>query len=253
MMPSSTLVTNPKATTGHSGQTSQHLLLHESTSGFVRRLKTRGYPINMSLRDHLSQGLISVKSNAHPPHTPDYWLNMDSLWLLKRKQLSPEPDATLSPEMYCALLCGLQAFEIDYVNLAAVLHSMSVLEIRNLYRYCYLEWISRHPALQQLALDGNGGCGSGSGGGGCGGGCGPSSLSSTLWPCTPRAFKELCTEQLRIRWAETLRGLLSENVPSEQPPLMGAAAPPPATSRLSQRTRSLFFVNRLYSYLTPCG
>jgi hypothetical protein len=237
------------------------LLLHESTGAFVRRLKTRGYPVNLPLRDFMAcerKGHTiphhSNNGSTAMPHTADYWLNRDSQWLLKRKQLAPEPDATLSPEMYCALLCGLHELQLDYVDLAIVLHGMSPLEIRNLYRYCYLEWIARHPAPSGSTTKSVQAAGA-------------AQLSSTVWPCTPREFKNLPIEQLRIKWAETLRMLLgrgTDHVTEQQQGTTTMTTTMTTTTTTtttpqsqplprSQRTRSLFFVNRVYSYLTPCG
>lgn len=205
--------------------TTQSLLLHESTASFVQRLRTRGYPINFPLRDLLAHKLEANKD--HHQHPSTMWLKPDSHWTIRRKQLTPHPDATLPPEMYCALLCGLQDFQIDYINLSTVLYGMSVLEIRNFYRYCYLEWVIRHPNS-------------------------PEHPSKThAWPCTPREFKTLPVEELRVKWMETLQ-LLLRNEPPDDPD--GTPVASPATGAgWSRRTRSLFFVNRLYSYLTPCG
>ena len=204
---------------------SHGLLLHESTAGFVQRLRTRGYAINFQLRDFLIRELEANKSRGED-HSA-FWQGVDSHWTLRRQQFTPSPDSTLPPELYCTLLCGLHDFHIDYVNLVAVLYEMSALEIRNFYRYCYLEWIARHPTLQQNATSAHG------------------------WPCAPREFKTLPVEQLRVKWAETLRMLLGRE-PLDVADSATASLSAAGTS-WSRRTRSLFFVNRLYSYLTPCG
>lgn len=250
------------------------LLLHDTTDQFLKRLKTRGYSVSIPLRDALlevlqeghrewakqhhqhhpdimehkgytrrtntkmtetintSESTQSTVSKSPPSdipcHTPSFWLDIDEQ---TRRNLHTHnlpihrtQDPTLPIESYCALLCPLHTFKLNYVNLAVVLYGLSVHNIRNLYRYCYLEWI----AVQQ-----------------------PSSKASTttdthttkwwahVWSLTPRAFSKLTSPELRVQWTRVLRGLVGETVDDE-----------PEASRY---VRSMFFVNRLYSYMTPCG
>lgn len=280
--PNAPRVTVSASTTSTTSSTCpRSLLLHDTTDQFLKRLKTRGYSVSIPLRDALLEVLqeghrewakqhhqhhppdivhhkgntsltnttmtettntsesthstvsesppsdLSCHLSCHLPcHTPSFWLDIDEQ---TRRNLHTHnlpihrtQDPTLPIESYCALLCPLHTFKLNYVNLAVVLYGLSVQNVRNVYRYCYLEWI----AVQQSSKT--------------------STTTDThtkrwahVWSLTPRAFSKLTSPELRVQWTRVLRGLVGETVDDE-----------PEASRY---VRSMFFVNRLYSYMTPCG
>ena len=105
-------------------------------------------------------------------------------------------------------------YDLNYINLAVVLHGLQAQEEKNFYRHGYLEWMQAEKnntnttAANDAAMDNH---------------------TQTLWAHTPRTFSQLSIEVLRVEWAALLRRCVSEYV------------------------SCVFFVNRLYSYLTPCG
>lgn len=222
------------------------LLLHESTDDFMKKLKTRGYSVNFKLRDwlicELTNGFEQCAKCGNDSilscHTHDFWMGVDLQRIQQTKTNESQDHHSLLPiNCYCALLCGLQALDINYVDLAVVLYGLSIREIQNFYRYCYLEWMQHHAIPDQHSKPTSITVGSSQ----------DKELHKTkdLWPCTPREFSRLTTEELRVQWTESLQRLLA---PYSSPP-----QPPSSPTNNSQRVRSLFFVNRLYSYLTPCG
>lgn len=160
--------------------------------------------------------MLSINSSGTTPtpttHTPSFWLDLDAQTVrnLHRHVIR---DHTLPITTYCALLCPLHTFKLNYINLAVVLHGLTVQDIRNVYRYCYLEWVSVDSC--DTLVD--------------------------VWKHTPRTFGKLSVTVLRVEWAEVLRKLVGDGGCDEK-------------EHTAQRyVRTMFFVNRLYSYLTPCG
>lgn len=201
----------PSSSSSTSSSTSSSLFLY-TTDEFVRRLKTRGYPVNIPLRDALQRvllrGLAQDKTTAH---TSDFWLHLDTQTERDLTQLTLTAactgDSTLSLPMYCAILCPLHTYDLNYINLAVVLHGLQAQEVKNFYRHGYLEWM--HAEKNTQTND--------------------DTHTRQLWAHTPRTFSQLSIEELRVEWAALLRRCVCEYA------------------------SCVFFVNRLYSYLTPCG
>ena len=177
-----------------------------TTDEFVRRLKTRGYPVNVPLRDALQKVLLDgLAQDQTTAHTSAFWLDLDTQTERDLRRLTLTAactgDSTLSLPMYCAILCPLHSYELNYINLAVVLHGLQAQEVKNFYRHGYLEWMHAEKNNQ----------------------------THSMWTHTPRTFSQLSVEELRVEWAALLRRCVSEYA------------------------SCVFFVNRLYSYLTPCG
>jgi hypothetical protein len=54
---------------------------------------------------------------------------------------------------------------------------------------------------------------------------------TSLWTYTPREFSKLSETELTLQWEVFLQHIISD----------------------TKNSKALFFVNRLYNYLTPCG
>lgn len=177
-----------------------------TTYEFIRRLRARGRPLRLDVRDALLQWLQARADDTSEANlewatdSPDLQRHLSTL--------PPMEDPSLPVVRLCALLAPLQAYDLQYINLAVVLHSLSLTEIKNLYRYCYLEWMQHAPS---------------------------SPLTPTLWVHTPRQFAALSALDTAGAWEAFLARAVSSS------PTQETASTP------------LFFINRLYSYLTPCG
>lgn len=178
-----------------------------TTYEFIQRLRARGRALRFDVRDLLLQWVQL--------HT-DQGGSANSLWNPECPELQrhlstvapvADTEAVIPLLRLCTLLAPLDAYELQYLNLVIVLHSLTTMEIKNLYRYCYLEWLSS---------------------------C-SNHTSVNPWTHTPREFSTLNGHALSVAWDGVLVSVLSS--PSES----------------ERASRGLFFVNRLYAYLTPCG
>lgn len=194
--------------TAKSPATSSGLLY--TTYEFIQRLRARGRTLRLDVRDLLLQW-VQLRTDQEDaaalwdPECPDLQRHLS--------QVPPfdHPHAVCTLLRLCARLAPLQAYDLQYLNLAVVLHSLTPMEVKNLYRFCYLEWMAHHPSDAAAP-------------------------TQPLWPYTPRQFAALHGAALGDAWEGVLEGLVS--------------TPGNATERAPY---GLFFVNRLYAYLTPCG
>lgn len=134
----------------------------------------------------------------------------------------------LAVHEYCYLLSPLRVYNIHYINVAILMVYMTCAEIRNLYRYLYLEWMrcrERDDATTtSSALENE---------------C--DADHHTPWILTPRAFCQLRTDEMVKAWRSLLQRLVG--VPGTQT----------STHTSTHFTTCMFFVNRLRAYLTPLG
>lgn len=175
-------------------------ILNHTTDEFILRLQNRGYRIHTELKSLLDSILHSEsKKNADRCHTKQFWSSLDDKTLNTLQQ----PDTFLNILDLCAQLSPLYALHINYINLAVVLYTLTAPEWKNLYRYCYLEWMK---------------CNNG----------------DMLWEFTPRYVSKLNEFHLQQKCKDFLNYMITgcEN---------------------EKYVHSLFFINRLYQYLTPCG
>lgn len=170
-----------------------------TTYEFIQRLRARGRVLRLDVRDALLQW-------AHTrTEAPVEW-SADCPELQRHlSNLPPIDPGLVSLYRLCALLSPLQAYDIQYINLAIVLHSLTPMEIKNMYRYCYLEWMQH-----------------------------ANQPDAPVWSRTPRQFSGLSVSELSHAWDAFVEEALGS-------PLQEKAS------------MTFFFLNRLYSYLTPCG
>ena len=195
--------------TGKSTATSSGLLY--TTYEFIQRLRARGRTLRLDVRDLLLQW---VQLRTDQEDAAALWDSECPDLQRHLSQVPPfdHPHAVCTLLRLCARLAPLQAYDLQYLNLAVVLHSLTPMEVKNLYRFCYLEWMAHHPSDAAAAP------------------------TPPLWPHTPRQFAALHGAALGDAWEGVLEGLVS--------------TPGDTTER---GPYGLFFVNRLYAYLTPCG
>jgi hypothetical protein len=190
-----------------------------TTDEFLNRLRTRGYYVDIALRDRLElvleRGLLQDEPSCH---TPAFWCAAGqaeaepsgvttaaaataTATAVAATVSSPPVKPFLDAFALCAALSQLHVHGINYVNLAVVLHSLGAQQWKNLYRYCYIEW-TKH---------GN---------------------PEPIWVHTPRAFGQL--GELPGACTDFLNHLIWD-------------------CDTHKCVHSLFFVNRVYQYLTPCA
>ena len=178
-----------------------------TTYEFIQRLHARGRALRFDVRDLLLQRVQLHAAQGAPANS--LW-NPECPELQRHLATVPpvaDSEAVVPLLRLCTLLAPLEAYDLQYLNVVIVLHSLTPMEIKNLYRYCYLEWLSS---------------------------C-SNQTSVNPWTHTPREFSTLNGRALSLAWDGVLVSVLSG--PSES----------------ERASRGLFFVNRLYAYLTPCG
>lgn len=179
--------------------TSTSALLY-TTHNFVDRLCARGRSIRIDVRDVLLHWI-------HSTQTPIVWdqelINTDQILA----SVPPIEEGVVPLIRLCALLSPLDKLDLQYVNIAVILHSMTPIEIKNFYRYCYLEWMQCN--MQNETLE-------------------------SLWTHTPNKFSRLDDSEFAIEWERFLTNVFNYQENHHAPMV-------------------LFFLNRLYCYLTPCG
>lgn len=200
--------------TSKSANVSSSGLLY-TTYEFIQRLRARGRTLRLDVRDLLLQWVQlrtiasdngdTTNATLWDPECPDLQRHLS--------QVPPLDDAKAVVPLLrlCTRLAPLQLYELQYLNLAIVLHSLTIMEIKNLYRFCYLEWMAHHTSGASTTPP------------------------SHLWTYTPRQFAALHGNALSDAWDGVLDGMVSNPCDSER------------------ASHGLFFVNRLFAYLTPCG
>lgn len=162
-----------------------------TTYEFLNRLLARGRPVRTDARDALLQWLHTL-----PDAIPEDWAAAANAL----DTLPPLVTGIVSLPQLCNVLSPLAAYDLQYVNLAVALHTLTPNEAKNLYRYLYLEWVQCD--------------------------------ATEPWAVTPRVFGKYHGAVLADAWVAFLRQMV----------------PPEKNTRVT-----LFFLNRLYAYLTPCG
>ena len=183
-----------------------------TTYEFIQRLRARGRELRLDVRDVLLQWLHAHSDGdvVWDPESPELQRQLASV--------PPLDDAVPVPFVrLCALLAPLQCYDLQYVNLAVVFYSLTPMEMKNIYRYCYLEWV-QHSARTEGAPVAH-----------------SSSADPCLWTHTPRQFAGLHGPALGRAWDQFLATAIKPDDANDAAPV------------------ALFFINRLYSYLTPCG
>lgn len=114
-------------------------MLYTTTHTFIERLISRGRPLRVDIRDALI-GWMQEKSCSCID-----WEKEKTSFLNVLSTLPPADNGILQLYTLCELLSPLHKLDVQYVNLAIIIHSLTLVEIKNLYRYCYIEWMQFAP------------------------------------------------------------------------------------------------------------
>ena len=113
-----------------------------TTYEFIQRLRARGRTLRLDVRDLLLQWVQlrtiasdngdTTNATLWDPECPDLQRHLS--------QAPPLDDAKAVVPLLrlCTRLAPLQLYELQYLNLAIVLHSLTIMEIKNLYRFLLL-------------------------------------------------------------------------------------------------------------------
>lgn len=133
----------------------KYKVLNYTTDEFISKLLTRGYAMNIPLRNELDAALLDECQKDGNLHNKAFWQQ----WFEEQKTQPSEyakslmssviDSSCLNVDELCECLCPLHSHDINYVNLVVVLHTLNVQQWKNFYRFCYLEW-TKHDASKPL-------------------------------------------------------------------------------------------------------
>lgn len=110
-------------------------VLNYTSEECINRLLTRGYVLNIDLRNTLDAVLFENAQEVESCHTRAFWE-------AHQNDLPSSVTKTCGICIYalCACLCPLYIHEINYINLVVILCTFNAQQWKNVYRFCYLEW-----------------------------------------------------------------------------------------------------------------
>lgn len=114
-------------------------MLYTTTHTFIERLISRGRPLRLDIRDALICWIQEKSYNCID------WEKEKPSFMKVLSTLPPADNGILQLFTLCELLSPLHKLDIQYINLAIIIHSLTLVEIKNLYRYCYIEWMRFAP------------------------------------------------------------------------------------------------------------
>ena len=146
----------------------QRTLLY-TTFELVDRLQARGRAIRFDVRD------IAISWFCETDAQSIDWADLSQ----KLSYLPPMKEGAITFINLCKLLYPLhQEYDLQPINIAIALHTLTNTEIKNLYRFCYLEWMNVRESVSEWP--------------------------ETFWLYTPRQFSQLSTESLSSAWENSL-------------------------------------------------
>tara|TARA_Y200000002_G_scaffold366249_1_gene357007 strand:- start:443 stop:1015 length:573 start_codon:yes stop_codon:yes gene_type:complete len=156
-----------------------------TTTVFVEKLIERGFCINLKLRNKLMQIDKDFNNKNNKTESLEIYWNTESVQKEINHYLDNQ-DSNIRINNILSILSSLSKYNINYINLAVILWSLSIQEIRNLYRYYYLEWININKNSTLFE-------------------------SKIIWKYTPREFNLLESTQIYNYWLHFIKQFISPN------------------------------------------
>lgn len=154
-----------------------------TTHEFTEKLVERGFEINLSLRNRLME-LTSLRDYKTTESLKIFWNDDDIIKKIEMELKRSEQQIQIRKLL--TILCVLSKYKINYINLAVILYSLSIQEIRNLYRYYYLEWVNMKDDFN-------------------------TPLKQIKWRYTPREFNLLPVDDIYIYWFDFIQQFITDN------------------------------------------
>lgn len=110
-------------------------VLNYTSEECINRLLTRGYLLDIDLRNALDAVLFEKAHEGESCHTSAFW----EAYQNDHSSFVPDTQGICIYAL-CACLCPLYIHEINYINLVIILGTFDTQQWKNVYRFCYLEW-----------------------------------------------------------------------------------------------------------------